>query len=309
LHVTNSTFYANSVTSGSGGAGGAGGPSGFGGDGGDGGNGGSATGAAIESTGGGVVVNCTFADNGLNPGTGGAGGALAGVGDDGQNGETGFSSGGAIYARGSATTIANNILANSIPTLGGSVTDRGGNLSTDRNSLLVHPASFQLVNPRLRTLATNGGPTLTLAIGTNSPAINAGIEEFCLAFDQRGSNRVGRCDIGAVEFMTALTNQPLPQIPTNVLNGLTVARSTNLVTLLWPGGYTNLFLQFATNLLDTNSTWAIPSQTPSNNNGSNVVTISTTNAAWPRTFFRLFGVTGTNSLPTPGTNSGPPGPQ
>src|SRR6185436_8270936 len=103
--------------------------------------------------------------------------------------------------------------------------------------------------------------------------------------------RVDTCDIGAYEFGVSSTNQPLPVIPTNVLNGLTISRGTNLVTLSWPAGYTNLFLQFATNLLATNTAWSLSSTTPSTNSGSNTVSVSTTNVTPRSTFYRLFGLT------------------
>src|SRR5690606_11816959 len=58
------------------------------------------------------------------------------------------------------------------------------------------------VDPLLAALADNGGPTLTHAIGSNSPARNAGDNPGAPATDQRGLTRVvgGVIDIGAVEF-------------------------------------------------------------------------------------------------------------
>jgi hypothetical protein len=305
LRVTNSTFYGNAALSGSGGAGGAGGGSGFGGDGGDGGNGGNATGGAIESVGEAFIVHCTFADNVTTAGSGGAGGAGSGVGETGDNGDAGLASGGAVYASGAEVRVANSILANSTVTLGGNIKDEGGNLSTDLNPLLSR-FNLRLTNPLLRPLSTNGGPTLTLAIATNSPAVDAGASEFCLDVDQRGTNRTGRCDIGAFEIAGAAP-APAP-VPTNVLNGLTISQSTNLVMLQWPAGYTNLFLQFSTNLLTTNTPWAIAPQIPSTNAGSNIVTVNTTNAARRRTFFRLVELTDPAAANAARTNSGPPTP-
>jgi hypothetical protein len=307
LAVTNSTFYGNAVRSGNGGAGGAGSSGSiFGTSGGRGGNGGNASGGAIEtSSGHAVIVNCTFSDNLTTGGSGGAGGVQTGVGDPGQAGNPGATNGGAIYGRGGDVTIANNILANSTVTVGGNVTDRGGNLSTDLNTLLVNTASMRLVNPLLSGPANNGGPTQTMAIATNSPAINHGVAEFCPQFDQRWSNRVDLCDIGAFEVLGLVTSHPLPTIPTSVLNGLIVSQSTNLVTLSWPAGYTNLFLQFATDLLSSNTGWTLAPQAPTTNSGSNVVSIDTANTTRPRAFFRLFGQT---NLTAGLTNAGPPNP-
>ena len=65
--------------------------------------------------------------------------------------------------------------------------------------------STKPIDPRLRPLAFNGGPTQTIALRQNSPAINAGDPTVLRTdpkTDQRGLRRVrgGRADIGAVEF-------------------------------------------------------------------------------------------------------------
>ncbi len=56
-------------------------------------------------------------------------------------------------------------------------------------------------DPRLGPLAANGGPTLTLAPGAGSAAIDALAGAACPAADQRGLPRpqLGGCDAGAVE--------------------------------------------------------------------------------------------------------------
>ena len=67
------------------------------------------------------------------------------------------------------------------------------------------------VDPGLASLADNGGPTLTHALLSSSPAINAGDPSFAAPpqFDQRGEpfRRVAnaRIDIGAFESQTPLT--------------------------------------------------------------------------------------------------------
>lgn len=312
LSVTNSTFFANAATGGAGGAGGTAGNQGFGNNGGNGGNGGSGTGGAIETTSPAVVVNCTFSDNGVTGGAGGAAGQATGLGDPGKAGSVGAATGGSIYGRGSEIVLANSILANSKVTIAGNVSDRGGNLSTDLNALLISGLSKRLVNPSILPLANNGGPTATMGLLTNSPAINHGVAEFCPPFDQRGTNRIGICDIGAFELAFAQTNIALPPIPTNVLSSFSIARGTNQILLQWPAGYTNLFLQSTTNLLLTNTAWSTlaPGGTT---NGSNIVfPVSTANANRPRAFFRLIGltnlslttITNTNSIPLPPSPGG-----
>ena len=65
-------------------------------------------------------------------------------------------------------------------------------------------------DPHLGPLQDNGGPTYTQALLSGSPAINAGNPAGCsgkagiLTADQRGSPRVGRCDIGAYEIQFAV---------------------------------------------------------------------------------------------------------
>lgn len=68
-----------------------------------------------------------------------------------------------------------------------------GNLGGRRN--------IRGVDPGLKPLADNGGPTLTHALEVWSPALNAGPEETLLASDQTGAARVvaGRSDSGAHE--------------------------------------------------------------------------------------------------------------
>lgn len=54
------------------------------------------------------------------------------------------------------------------------------------------------VNPQIGSIGNFGGPTPTVPLLANSPAINAGSN--CPATDQRGFARSGVCDIGAYEF-------------------------------------------------------------------------------------------------------------
>jgi CSLREA domain-containing protein len=58
------------------------------------------------------------------------------------------------------------------------------------------------VDPMLGPLASNGGPTQTMALLPGSPAIDAGDDATCMPSDQRGVPRPQgvHCDIGAFEF-------------------------------------------------------------------------------------------------------------
>jgi RimJ/RimL family protein N-acetyltransferase len=60
---------------------------------------------------------------------------------------------------------------------------------------------MQNTDPKLGPLASNGGPTKTLALLPGSPAIDAGSDMECPSIDQRGVSRPQgpHCDIGAFE--------------------------------------------------------------------------------------------------------------
>ena len=81
---------------------------------------------------------------------------------------------------------------------------RGHNLASDRTCPFRLPGDLPGTNPRLGPLASNGGPTDTLALLPGSPAINTGGSAGCPATDQRGVPRPpGHCDIGAFQFVPA----------------------------------------------------------------------------------------------------------
>src|SRR4051794_27409607 len=107
-----------------------------------------------------------------------------------------------------AATFANSIVANNGggggDCDGNTVGDVGENLDTDGT------CNFALssADPNLAGLADNGGPTLTMALQSPSPAIDAGQNSTCASVDQRGAPRpvdgdgdtVADCDLGAFEF-------------------------------------------------------------------------------------------------------------
>ena len=136
------------------------------------------------------IVNSTIAGNSV--GAGGVGGGLA------------------VYnpTPGVVTTltVTNTIVANNTGPAGPSdcgpvtvVSDH--NLSSDSSCLFADPGSKQGVNPLLGPLQNNGGPTDTMALLLDSPAIDAGTNAGCPAVDQRGTVRPqgAACDIGAFE--------------------------------------------------------------------------------------------------------------
>jgi hypothetical protein len=133
------------------------------------------------------------------------------------------------------------------PNCGGAqpVTDLGYNIDTG-TSCGFSTASHSMSNtqPQLGPLASNGGPTQTMALPSGSPAVDAipAATSGCTgSTDQRGITRPqgSGCDIGAYELVQ--TGNGTPSVPT----GLTVTGTTaNSVSLSWnpstgnPTGYT-----------------------------------------------------------------------
>ena len=108
------------------------------------------------------------------------------------------------------TIIAGNSSQNYGPDLYGTFATGGHNLFGDTSNATITLGSGDLVdpNPLLGTLASNGGPTQTIALLTGSPAIAHGDPSVCTqsgagktnALDQRGVTRPATlCAIGAFE--------------------------------------------------------------------------------------------------------------
>ncbi len=128
-----------------------------------------------------VFKNCTFADN-----------LSAGHGSD-------------VYGSGTdpGVTFENTILVSSGADQsceGYTPVSAGHNLGVDGSCGLTADGDVTVVEPGLRMLRDNGGPTLTVGLLTGSPAIDAGGGQYA-ATDQRGTQRpVGSApDIGAYE--------------------------------------------------------------------------------------------------------------
>ena len=151
----------------------------------------------VQDRDGAVLANVTVASNRV---TGSGGGGLLPY-------STQLRIGNSIVARNAATTRGTSQCS----LVEGAVTSLGYNLSDDAtDSCGFDAAGDRLGNPRLASLAANGGPTQTRAIGKKSPAFNRADPAGCegafgdvLTVDQRGyprpSPKGGRCDIGAFE--------------------------------------------------------------------------------------------------------------
>ncbi|MBI3241626.1 MAG: right-handed parallel beta-helix repeat-containing protein [Chloroflexi bacterium] len=168
-------------------------------------------GGGLYSNGGTIdITNSTFSSNTADPVIG-SGGAIAttGAGPMTINNST-ISNNSAFYGGGiasiAAVTIRNTIIANSVSggDCAGSITNGGNNIIEDNTCSFVGGN-----DPLLGPLANNGGHTLTHALLSGSPAIDAGSAAGCtdaqgnpLTADQRGMPRPqgGRCDIGAYEY-------------------------------------------------------------------------------------------------------------
>lgn len=133
----------------------------------------------------------------------------------------GVGNGGGLYAAATTTVNFSNTLianntdnnpTNTAPDCSGSITSQDYNLIFDTSNCTIGGTTTNNVtgsDPLLGPLQANGGPTETYALGTGSPAIDAGnigtpygTGYNCEVDDQRGIARTGAgsaCDIGAFE--------------------------------------------------------------------------------------------------------------
>jgi hypothetical protein len=158
------------------------------------------------------ITNCTVAQNSA------AGGSAFGSGIFNTNGtvslcnstvagnavlgDTGSS--GAIATTNGTTRIINTIVANSSggSTFYGPVADLGHNIASDSSGSFSAPGSLNNTDPKLGSLANGGGPTQTLPLMPDSPAIDGAQQVTDVVVDQRGIARpfLSLPDIGAYEW-------------------------------------------------------------------------------------------------------------
>ena len=180
-----------------------------------------------------MITDSTIANDsaGLSGGIYNEGGSLTAVNDTiSGNSSTVAGNAGGLITSGAAATLENSIIA--VNTAGGVAGDisaiNGGSVSpTSGHNLVGTGGSGGLLNgvdgnqvgvadPGLGPLASNGGPTQTMALLSGSPAIDAGSDTLAVALssgqpltnDQRGPTfaRIfnGTADIGAYELQPAL---------------------------------------------------------------------------------------------------------
>ena len=166
-----------------------------------------------------TLINCTLAGNSA----GGSGGAIENyapltlenctLSSNSAAFGGGIQNGAATTVTLSNTIIAGNTDASGNPDVSGATdwVSQGHNLigKTDGSSGWVGSDLTGTVatplNPQLAALANNGGPSQTIALLPNSPAINAGDLTLAPTTDQRGLTRFGSTDIGAFEYQFKVT--------------------------------------------------------------------------------------------------------
>ncbi len=175
-----------------------------------------------------TVANSTFTANGSTNTLGGAISNAAGrilLYNNTLAGNVAFQGGG-VYTYGNGfgagNQLVNNIVVSNSATnegpdihgdIGtGQVTTNNLLTSTAGGSNITHGVNGNIVSatPLIGALASNGGPTQTMALLSGSPAVNAGSAATCAAspvsgMDQRGTLRPSACDIGAFELSVDYT--------------------------------------------------------------------------------------------------------
>ncbi len=216
----NCTFFSNGVNAGNGGSGSDGSSRG-----GRGGNGGSAWGGNVFNGKKAVIIatHCTISDGGATGGTNG----LAGAGSlPGVDGDKGLSRGANVANSNGVFTLRNSIVAypangtNSFYA-GKTFTFEGRNISSDRSFKLTGVPRAQVtqlltnLDPKLDTLARNGGVVETLRLLDGSPAIRYGLTNYGLDLDARGVGRPSgtNADLGAYQYGVGLVAPTILQQP------------------------------------------------------------------------------------------------
>jgi len=109
----------------------------------------------------------------------------------------------------------------------GTISDAGYNMSSDGSANFGSGSSFNFTDPLLKALGYYGGPTFTMALSTNSPAVDFGTAAGAPGTDQRGLVRPSGpgVDMGAYELQQAASQIPV----------LTFSLAQNLLKLSFQG--------------------------------------------------------------------------
>ena len=173
-----------------------------------------------------TIENSTIAGNA----TTGSGGGIHAFGNDESiisstlSANTAGSGGGNLAASATLnlgrTIVSGGTVSGTASDCSGPVSDQGHNLeSTTPSQCGLTTADQDVIgqDPSLGPLASNGGPTQTMALLPGSPAIDAGgrctnANGYALTIDQRASGRGEPCDVGAFEVRLAPSNQTAPSV-------------------------------------------------------------------------------------------------
>ena len=186
---------------------------------------GSGGGGGVRNAGSMTIRNCTLSGNSVDA-TGSVfmnGGGISNIGNlritsstvasNSASGQ-GVAFGGGIFSSASTRSDSSIIALNSAPvgpdfftfTGGGGLQSTGYNIIGDDGDAVISSQSTDQIgtpdapiDPLLESLADNGGPTLTHALQSSSPAINRG-DPAAPPQDQRGYGRAEVPDVGAFEF-------------------------------------------------------------------------------------------------------------
>jgi CSLREA domain-containing protein len=116
----------------------------------------------------------------------------------------------------------------------GTLTSQGYNLESANDCGFAATGDQTGANPQLGALASNGGPTRTMALTAGTPAVDSADPKCDVTADQRGVSRPQgpRCDIGAFELQVATPATPTP-LPSPPVTGQGPARGgPSLVALI-----------------------------------------------------------------------------
>ena len=198
-----------------------------------------------------TVTNSTFSDNSAPSGSGGGifSYGLLTVTNSTFWGNSADSGSGAIFNSRGTLTVSNSILADSTSggNCSGTITDGGYNISDDDTCSFTgtNVTNGQTIGDNVNPLLAsngrqnNGGPTQTIALQPNSPAIDAiPIAHQCPATDQRGDPRpdpegsASACDVGAFEStLTAAATPTATATATQTTTPTATSTSTPTATV------------------------------------------------------------------------------
>ena len=134
----------------------------------------------------------------------------------------------------SMSVVADGVGGSNCNSNGPPIIDNGYNLDSGSScgfSTAQH--SLNNVSPQLDALASNGGPTQTMALSPSSPAVNAipsSVSGCTGSTDQRGIARPqgSGCDIGAFEVISSSSDTQPPTTPTGLSASSVTASSVSL---------------------------------------------------------------------------------